>query len=293
MHFIVYLLFRALHCLIQLFPLGVIFWLAKLSGRLSYYVLPKRRRIAFENIDRVYKDTLTPQEKTKLVKNAFLNASYSVTELLFIKKIAKTAKAEFEINGHENIAQAFRLNKGVMLVISHLGAWELLEFVPFLMKEKWSVVVKSIKNPYIDRFINKCRRVTTVNPINKNDSIRTVIKELKQGNGVALLVDQWAGPEGIWVDFFGEPTSTTSVPARLAKKTDSVFVAAYCIRKKVGSYRIDFEPLTLVDATGDWEKQTTLKINKKLEEKIRLYPDQWLWGHRRWKPKPSQIREVG
>ena len=117
------------------------------------------------------------------------------------------------------------------------------------------------------------------------------MRELRHNHGAAILIDQWAGPEGLWIDFFGRPTSTTSVPSRLANKTGCALVPAYCLRTSPGHYEIRICPEVSWDAGDkDWENQMTLRLNQILEKQIREHPEQWLWGHRRWKEKPSILR---
>jgi len=176
-------------------------------------------------------------------------------------------------------------------VISHLGSWEYLSFLPYFTKRAWSVVVKDIKNPFLDKAIDSMRRIMTVNPIPKDSSVRTILQELKAGNGVAILVDQWAGNEGLWIDFFDTKTSTTSIPARLAEKTGCALVSAYCLRTTPGHYEIHIEKPVAHDTIDEgWETRITQTLNETLERQITRHPEQWLWGHRPWKKKPETLR---
>ena len=139
--------------------------------------------------------------------------------------------------------------------------------------------------------INSMRRVMTVNPISKDNSVRAIFQELKAGHGVAILVDQWAGNDGLWVDFFDTKTSTTSIPARLSEKTGCALVSAYCLRTNPGHYEIHIEKPVVhhMDQPG-WEGTVTKDLNQVLERQILAHPEQWLWGHRRWKNKPDNLR---
>ena len=135
------------------------------------------------------------------------------------------------------------------------------------------------------------RRVMTVKPISKDSSVKAILQELKAGHGVAILVDQWAGKEGRWIDFFDAKTSTTSIPARLSEKTGCALVPAYCLRTSPGHYEIHIEKpvVHLMDQPG-WENAVTKDLNEVLERQILEHPEQWLWGHRRWKDKPHNLR---
>jgi Kdo2-lipid IVA lauroyltransferase/acyltransferase len=91
--------------------------------------------------------------------------------------------------------------------------------------------------------------------------------------------------EGIWLDFFGTPTSTTSIPVRLARQTGAAIIPGYCIRVKPGHFQIKIQPEVAVNAHDTQsEENVTAKLNRLLEQEIRRHPEQWTWGHQRWKP---------
>lgn len=272
--------------LAKILPVAVTTWIARRVGDLVFLVLRKRRKIAFANIEKAFGNSLDEKTKRKITRAAFQSAALSVTELFIVQKIKKDTKNRFKLFGNEHLEAAFSKNKGVVLAISHLGSWEYLSFLPYLTGQSWAVIVKDIKNPYIDRAYNAMRREMNVVPIPKESSVRTILKELKEGRGIAILIDQWAGDEGLWIDFFGSKTSTTSIPARLAEKTGCTLITGYCLRTGSGHYEIHIEPPVEWDRNDpDWETSLSEKLNRVLEKQIRQYPEQWLWGHRRWKEK--------
>ena len=173
------------------------------------------------NMKRLATVVIITLSTTAVAADATSKASYEAAK--------KEAATRFKLLGNEFLEEAFLKEHGVVLVISHLGSWEYLSFLPYFTKRPWSVVVKNIKNPYVDKAIDAMRRVMTVNPISKDNSVRAIFQELKAGHGVAILVDQWAGDDGLWVDFFDTKTSTTSIPARLSEKTGCALVSAYCL----------------------------------------------------------------
>ncbi len=272
-------------------PVEVSHKLACGFGTLSYGILGKRRKIALENIAAALGHSLPDRRKKEIARAAFQSAALSMMELFTVAKIKKEAATRFKLLGNEFLEEAFLKEHGVVLVISHLGSWEYLSFLPYFTKRPWSVVVKNIKNPYVDKAIDAMRRVMTVNPISKDNSVRAIFQELKAGHGVAILVDQWAGDDGLWVDFFDTKTSTTSIPARLSEKTGCALVSAYCLRTTPGHYEIHIEKSVVHDMTQPgWESTVTRDLNQVLERQILGHPEQWLWGHRRWKNKPANLR---
>jgi len=286
-----YLLVRILALIATVLPVETSHGVACWFGDLSYLILGKRRRIALENITQALGDSVPHQRKKDIARAAFQSAALSMMELFTVEKIKKEAETRFKLIGNEFLEEAFAKDQGVVLVISHLGSWEYLSFLPYFTKRPWSVVVKDIKNPYLDKAIDSMRRVMTVNPVSKDNSVRTILQELKAGHGVAILVDQWAGNEGLWIDFFDTKTSTTSIPARLSEKTGCALVSAYCLRTTPGHYEIRIEkPIARDMSQPGWEITVTKDLNEVLEHQILEHPEQWLWGHRRWKSKPDNLR---
>ncbi len=278
-----YALTRAVIAFLGLLPIEQATALARGLGRIFFFFPSSKKKTALENISRVFDGKLSREQQVKFALETFQNFTVSLVEFLRMESMLTEAKERFEFEGTEYLDAAFAKGKGVIGVISHLGSWEYLAFLPYLRGYPCSVVVRDIKNPYFDRWIEKLRKATHLNPINRNQSVRVILSELRKNHYVAILIDQWAGPDGLWLDFFGKPTSTTSIPARLASKTQAALVPMACFRTAPGKYKIRIYPEISVAAGEDWEKETTLSLNKMLEEEILKAPEQWIWGHRRWK----------
>jgi KDO2-lipid IV(A) lauroyltransferase len=99
------------------------------------------------------------------------------------------------------------------------------------------------------------------------------------------LIDQNTSlDEGVFVDFFGVPASSTAAFARIAAKTGAAVIPGCALWSEVTRrYTIHFYPE--VKMTGD-VRADTQAIQGVLEGIIREHPDQWLWIHRRWKTRP-------
>lgn len=289
---IIYQLVRFVSGLLGLLPLRWALALARGMGNIFYSVMSGRRNTALANVRQALGD-LPEKERKKIVRASFQNVCLSVVELFRVDTFCRNAEKFFTLQGREHTENALAKGKGFILVCSHVGSWELLAMTPFLTGQTWSVVVKQIRNPYLNRRVDSLRRRMTLIPIPKQGAAREIFQRLKKNECVSILIDQWAGPEGIWGDFMGRETSTTSLPARIAHKTGCVLLPAFCFREKNGRYTLQIEPPFPVDSEHpDWETQTTLKLNRLLEEKIRSRPEQWVWTHKRWKAKPVILRKT-
>ena len=110
---------------------------------------------------------------------------------------------------------------------------------------------------------------------------REIIKFLKEGTSIALMVDQRVR-EGEKVSFFNHLATTTTIPAQLIKKYNCDLVPIYIERKNNINFKMYIsKPIKISKNKSSTE--ITLFINKILEKMILKNVDQWIWTHDRWK----------
>ena len=110
---------------------------------------------------------------------------------------------------------------------------------------------------------------------------REIIKLYKNGFSIALMIDQRVR-EGIKLNFFGKPASTTTIPAQLVKKFGCKIVPIYIERIDKFYYKIKISRPIDFDKNQSIEK-ISLVLNEELEKMILKRPGQWIWSHDRWK----------
>jgi len=115
--------------------------------------------------------------------------------------------------------------------------------------------------------------------------MREIIKRIKNGYSIALMVDQRVG-EGMRIPFFNQPAHTTTIPSQQALKYNCRLVPIFLERKEGTNFEMTvYEPYK-IQATGNIDQDTkniTLKINQIIEKMIIKNPTQWIWSHNRWK----------
>ncbi len=150
----------------------------------------------------------------------------------------------------------------------------------------------ALDNSRVDALVNGYRGLRGNQPIEKNESVRAVLRALGAGGTVGILADNnTMRSEGVFVDFFGIPACTTRGLARFALHTDAAVVPAYTLwDPSLGKYRLCYEPAMPLARTGDAEAdiiENMQRFTRVIEEIVRRAPDQWLWVHRRWKTRPE------
>ncbi|MGE5208843.1 MAG: lipopolysaccharide heptosyltransferase II, partial [Alphaproteobacteria bacterium] len=188
----------------------------------------------------------------------------------------------------EAMAREFRAGVPVVLILSHLGTWEIFaqlmpKFVGFVRNAS---VYQGLGNRFIDEHVRRTRSQTGLELFDRHAGFDPVIELLRSGGGVGVLSDQHAGDHGIWTPFFGRLASTSPLPALLARRTRAAVIAAAVYTTGRARWRMVFTER--FDQTGASVAVLTSKINGMIEQQIRRAPEDWFWVHNRWKtPDPN------
>jgi Kdo2-lipid IVA lauroyltransferase/acyltransferase len=291
-----YLLLKGFSLSISLLPEGFALWCGKQLGNLFFRVDWERRKVALENLHLAFGKEKSEEEFLAIARGTFQNLGMMAVEFFRIPKMdAEAFRKRVEIEGLEEGLRLLEKGKGMLLLLSHFGNWEMMGIMSKLIGDSIMVLAKPMKkNKRIDQFITEIRSAAGLEVVSSIKASRVVMKALSQNRIVGILIDQRAKrSEGIWADFFGKKAPTTPGLAALAMKTGAPVVPVFMVRNGFGTHRLVIQkPLELVH-TGDIKKDVeanTQLFNHALESMIRQYPDQWFWVHRRWERKKRVSR---
>ncbi len=186
----------------------------------------------------------------------------------------------------ETLALLEKPDQGLILISGHLGNWEIAAQVISYLKPVVGIT-RDMNNPYVDKLMKQRKPRNNFKLTPKHDAdMGRLLTTLKDGNVLALLIDQHARDRGVMVDFFGTPASTHASHAMLHLITKIPLCFGYCV--KTGPMRFKFKALPPVcfERTGkrdDDVRAILEKLTLELESAIRAYPEQYLWAHRRWR----------
>ena len=146
-----------------------------------------------------------------------------------------------------------------------------------------AAIYRPLNNPYLNRTMEKIRtRDRCKIQIKKGRAgTRDIIKYLKEGKSIALMIDQRVR-EGEKIPFFKHLATTTTIPAQLIKKYDCAVVPIYIERNKENCFKMYVSKPIKLDKSKTIN-QITLYLNNILEKMILKNVDQWIWSHDRWK----------
>jgi KDO2-lipid IV(A) lauroyltransferase len=262
-------------------------WFAAFGYRLK---APLRRAAEF-NLQLAF-PAWSPAERRRAIRGMIRQVGWMAGEFSqFPRYNRERIERIVLLDGYENFAKAEQRGKGVLLLTGHMSAWELGPFAHALYAKPLHFLARPIDNRRVDALINRYRGLHGNQPLDKNQSARAVLRILREGGTVGILADHNTSlEEGVFVDFFGVPASTTTGLARLALHTDAAVVPAYILWDAASrKYRLRYEPAVELVRTGNDDadiRENTACFTRVVENYARRHPDQWLWVHRRWKTRP-------
>lgn len=266
-------------------------------ARAAYAIRTPLQRTAIFNLQIAFPDW-TEKQRRKVVRGMIRQVGWMAGEFSQLPKYTRENIERIVIlDGFENFDAARRRGKGVLFLTGHMSAWELAPYAQALYGHPLHFLVRPVANRRVDALITEYRCRSGNQPIEKNRSARSILKVLGDGGTVGILADHNTTlEEGVFVDFFGIPASTTSGLARIALRTGAAVVPGFLSwdvqRRK---YRLRFEPAIELVRTGNEEldvKENTQRFMRVIENYVRTYPDQWLWVHKRWKTRPPGEKPI-
>jgi heptosyltransferase II len=287
--YFVYLLYRAGFALVTMLPLRALFALGNALGLCAWALLGRYRRLALQNIEIAFGSEKSPRELRRLVRRHFQRLGANLVcglklAAMPLKRIAERVETE----NFELVHRQLRAGRPVVLLLSHLGNWELCsQILPrWIGYVRNSTIYQRLGNRFIDQHVQKLRGRAGVEMFDRSEGFQKPIQLLRGGGAIGILSDQHAGDQGVWVPFFGKLASTSPLPALLAKRTDAALIAMACYTNGPAHWRIVVEPA--LDPRDDSAEALTAKANELIAGQIRRTPEDWFWVHNRWKtPRPN------
>lgn len=265
-------------------------------GRFTFSVLRIRRSVALDNLRRAFPEK-TESELRGLARRNYENFGMMMLEYLRLPSMSRAELAELApFRSAQDSAPWFATMKagtGAVCMTGHFGNWE---YLGVMLAHQFPMVYlyQSQNNPYVDALIRRTRAQVNMHSIPRQ-SLKEILKALRQKKFVAILADQDAGRNGLFVNFMGRPASTAQGPAAFVLKTGAPILFVFSLRQPGGKHLVESECLRFDDLPSHWSEaeklhHITQAWTDVLEKYVRRYPDHWFWMHRRWKTAPRENR---
>jgi KDO2-lipid IV(A) lauroyltransferase len=270
-----------------------------LVGNLAYLVPGSLRETGMRNLQIAFPE-MPGKEQKRLLRGCFASLGRLLGEFSQLPRATPEKLRElieYDEVGLAHLREAEKKKRGVIFLTGHLGAWELHSFGWSALEYPLSFLVRPLDNSRIEEMIEAVRTRFGNRAIDKQSAARQSLRVLREGGTLGILSDlNTQTREGVFVPFFGKLACTTAGIATLALKTDAVVIPTCAVwDKKKKRYFFHGDPPVELIRTGDHDRDievNTARFAAAVERMVRLYPDQWLWIHKRWKTRPPGEPDV-
>lgn len=301
-----YLFGRIALAILSQLPLGLGLALSRVGGHIVYFVSRRDRLIAYDNLRNVYGHEWSEQQLKQCIVETFQHNIATLVEALIL---ARWSNEQLMAKYPEAIAGVLQLERktresenGLLLLTGHYGNWEMIPFLAHRFANSFVVsIAQKLYFPKYQELLHRFRTREGMEVIYSDESPRRLMRAMRNGKCVGLLPDRTVRTNrGIFVDFFGRPVYTTTLPIRLARKIGAQVQLISLVREpesllstRQHRFRVDLPPLLELEHTGNEERDLrndTQKFTWLIEEAIRNNPSQWSWSYPRWRAVPGRPR---
>ncbi|MGH7846736.1 MAG: lysophospholipid acyltransferase family protein [Candidatus Binatia bacterium] len=285
----------------QALPLRAGHLLSQVLGHALYYLAPKRRHIALDNLRNVFGREKSEREIKDLARRScysFLASLFETAKFLSYLKDPENGEIRDARTGLESLfhkaKEIHERARGCIFVTPHFGNWEFLPYIASSIGIPLVLVVRPLDNRYLEKWLYQYRAASGQVVIPKTNSVHLLQRALRQGKSIGMLPDQ-STMKAITVEYMGRKATVTPIPALLAVLYNRPIVVVACCRLLM-DFRFDgFVSDPIWPVTGGNEKdeifRLTRAMNQEIEKIVYQYPEQYFWMHDRWK-RYSSTREL-
>lgn len=286
-----YLLTRAWLAFLGALPLPIARRISIGLGRVVLFAMPRLHRVAAQQIDAAFGESITRAAKRRILLEAMDNLCIVAAEFPHGPRLAKKCFAGIvRVEGAEHVDRS----TGALFISGHLANWEWMGAAWWLEGVEGAEVVRPLSFPPLDRFVNGVRAATGITTIERDEAASQIFSLLKQGTHVGILIDQAPRESAVPCTFFGRACWATAAPAIVAARAKANIHFMGARRLPDYTYVLDISPPLPLVKTGNLLQdlvQNTQLCQDELEKYIRQSPGQWLWFHRRWKHRERLAQE--
>ena len=291
---LVYWIFRFLILIGRRFPTRVGYLVSPVIADICYPFYRGGRRALYQNLSRVL-GTDDRRVLGRVARAALRNFSKYVVDFIhFYSMSPEDIRRRIVFDDFDPLNAAVAEGKGIIFVTLHFGNWDMGAAGLAAYGYPVDAIAETFELPAMNELVQGYRRQLGVKIIPMERVGPGVLRALRRGHILALLIDVPAPGGSVTVDFFGAPAEMPVGPARLALRTGARVIPAVLARepghdemiRPILDFDLRFQP------SGDEEedvRELTQMIMSSLERFIRRYPDQWFMFRPAWPaPKPAQ-----
>ena len=283
---IVYYLTLPFIYLVSYLPFRAMYLLSDFLYILVYKVFGYRKKVVTENLEKSFPEK-SASEIDKIRRDFYhYLCDLGLESIKTLSISPATLQKHFRHADISLLERYYRNGQSVILVMGHLGNWELGgAYFSLLGIHQPFGIYHPLRNRHFDKLMDKMRTRLGAGTYPMKSTFKGMLKNRNKLTATTFIADQTPTPgNAYWMTFLNQDTAVFKGTEVIARKFDYPIFYISVIREKRGHYMVHNE--LLVEHPGKQpENLITETHTKRLERDIINHPETWLWSHRRWKHK--------
>ena len=293
-----YVLARALIVLLQRVPVGVSYRLGRGIGWVCYKLLKRRRQVVRRNLEIVnewaqasqvaFDDLNLPMESQ--IREVFQRCGANLLSGFSLSGMSNERLAKHvELCGVEQLRASLERGRGVIVLIAHMGPWEVLAHLTGLLGQQGiqapaAAMYRPLNNFYLDRWYKSQRQKTGTLLLSRNDGFHKPVDFLRTVGGMLGILADQRMRQGVAVPFFGQEAQTTPIPGLFARRSGASLVSLSLETVACARWRLTYDSVdsSAIDESSRRESYALI-ANQALERAIAHSVCDGFWFHQRFK----------
>lgn len=270
-------------------PLPVVSRIGQCLGHLAWHLARDMRRVTLINLGICFPE-MPLKERKRLARASVIETVMTICEsgAVWTRKPAEITPYVTSTEGEELIQQALDAGRGAILIVPHLGNWEIANY-HVSSRFPLMAMYQPVALPKLDKLIFKARSQmdATFVPADRS-GVMALIGFLSKGGLTGVLPDQQPSlKSGVFVPFFTKTALTPVLIAKLLQRTGAAAFGYTCLRNPDNkSFRIKCIPADPEIYSPD-DTVSAAAMNRTIETLIRMAPEQYQWEYKRFNKRPD------
>ncbi len=281
-------LIKSIAWLLPRLPRGVIMTLSRWIGTAIYHGDKRGRSTALENLRCAFGEQYTLAERKRIARGSYQVFARTFLDLFWSLKLTpETWDQHISIHLHDAKIEQQARERGGVWVTPHFGNFEFVSLAWGYRGLPYTVVAQDFKNAGLTPLFSRIRSHSGQTVIPQESAILRLMKLLKRGGYVGMLVDLNVTPgrTAAAIRCFGLWTSVPTLHVQLTQRLGLSIIPTVCLPLPDGRYEVstlaDIQPQPDEDIT-----EVTQRVWDHFEAKIRQHPECWLWMYKHWRYRP-------
>jgi Kdo2-lipid IVA lauroyltransferase/acyltransferase len=254
-----------------------VFRVGECIGKFIWPLMSRRREISIRNL-RIAYAPLEYEEAAKMARASFIRAFANLlSSSISASSLGENIEDFVVVENPEMLEEACAQGRGVLLLLAHMGNWELLtrlnHFVPKGIK--CGAFYRPLNNLILDDRVLKLREESGVRLFSKRDSLHHIGGFLRDNGLIGILADQRAGFQGVGLNFFGRFTRVSPLPSLFVRRCKCEVLSLSMRTISPGKWSVRYHK---VEKPYDSEN-----CFKAIEDAMNVSPLDVFWLQERWK----------